>query len=158
MYDAIPIRQVREDKGLVYSITFSIRQYESCFRHGVAVVQLNPDPNQVDATLAATRTSLLSLLEGPPTPQELREAQAPLITGIRTAMQHNEWWLGRCTSLAHHGGHGDAGLASLRGVPEFYAALGLADVRRAARLYLPAHNLQRAWTVVGISGTELPPK
>jgi len=142
----------------VYSITFSIRQYESCFRHGIAMVQLNPDPNQVDDTLAATRQSLLSLLDSnsrPPTPQELREAQAPLITGIRTAMQHNEWWLGRCTSLAHHGGLGDAGLASLRGVPEFYAALGAADVRRAARLYLPADNLQRAWTVVGVSGTQL---
>jgi hypothetical protein len=38
------------------------------------------------------------------------------VTSIRSAMQHNEWWLGRCTALAHTGVHGDAGVSSLRGV------------------------------------------
>ena len=65
-------RQVREDRGLVYGISFSVKQYERFFAHGLAVVHLNPKPDKVQATLAEVHRVLRDVLAGNISPQELQ--------------------------------------------------------------------------------------
>ena len=73
-----------------------------------------------------------------------QEAQAPLVTSVRSSLNRNEWWLGRCVAVALQKCSVEA---TAHRVPDYYKALTLADLRAGVRAFLPYGGPSRMWQV-----------
>eukprot|EP00241_Pyramimonas_parkeae_P014686 CAMPEP_0114302658 /NCGR_PEP_ID=MMETSP0059-20121206/14780_1 /TAXON_ID=36894 /ORGANISM="Pyramimonas parkeae, Strain CCMP726" /LENGTH=1232 /DNA_ID=CAMNT_0001425523 /DNA_START=207 /DNA_END=3905 /DNA_ORIENTATION=- len=139
-------QEVREKQGLVYHISFGVKQYEYFFQHGIALIHLNPDPKKIDSTIAEVHKVLADLRGGNITEEEILAAQSPLLNSLRSAMQCNEWWLNRCVTVALN----NSGVEHISDLLNFYGSLTISDLLEAMRMYFP--HMSPMWEVVGVGG------
>jgi len=84
--------QVREKRGLVYSISFRWQAFQ-ILQGGIALIQYMPKSGTADATEEATRQVMAELLRDGFSDSEFVKVQRPVVARSRDAQSSNGWWL-----------------------------------------------------------------
>jgi len=146
--------EIREKRGLVYSIGYSWRPYR-LLTGGYATVTFMPKFDQVEQSVDEVKKVLQSILDDGFTEEEFQGSKGPLVTKVRETEKQNVFWVQLMEDLGN--GASRKSLDCIRQVADHYDALTKEQVLEVVRAAL-GHCLDNLSIAAGSSGPEPPAK
>jgi len=144
--------EIREKRGLVYSISYSWRPYR-LLSGGYSSISFMPKLEQVASSVEQVKLVLRQILDEGFTEEEFQGAKGPLVTKVRETERQNVFWVQLMEDLGND--VSPKSLDCIRQVADHYDSLTKEQVLEVVRLAM-GHALDNLSIAVGTSGPEPP--
>jgi len=144
--------EIREKRGLVYSIGYSWRPYR-LLSGGYSSITFMPKFDQVSQSVEQVKAVLKQILDEGFTEEEFQGAKGPLVTKVRETEKQNVFWVQLMEDLGND--VSPKSLDCIRQVADHYDSLTKEQVLEVVRQAM-GHALDNLSIAVGTSGPEPP--
>ncbi|MCP5044480.1 MAG: insulinase family protein [bacterium] len=124
--------QMREEKGLVYSIQAASQPARSVPGTGLFYAAAPTDPAKADALEKLLRSMMLEFAAKGPSAEELEVARTQARKALERAIENPGFWVGQLVQLRYRGGS----LAELHDAVTAYDDFSVEDLQKVAARYL----------------------
>jgi len=144
--------EIREKRGLVYSIGYSWRPYR-LLSGGYCTITFMPKFDQVSQSVEQVKEVLKSIIDDGFTDEEFQGSKGPLVTKVRETEKQNVFWVQLMEDLGND--VSPKNTDCIRQVADHYDSLTKEQVQEVVRKAL-GHSLDNLSIAAGTSGPEAP--